>query len=757
MTVTLQPISIEQVLSRLQGVEKSGDNWVARCPAHEDRTPSLSVSTGESGKVLLHCHAGCTFPTIVHAMGFSVHEFTGGANDPSRAKSKRNGSKPKSKIVATYDYRDESGDLLFQVCRMDPKDFRQRKPNGHGGWNWSVKNVRKVPYRLAELIAADTTAPVFIVEGEKDVDRLKDAGFIATCNAGGAGKWDKAVKSVDAFAGRRIVIIPDNDPVGAEHATSVARSLLSVASSIKIITLPDIPEKGDVSDYLENHSAGDLLALIDETAVVSAADVEAPIQKSPATKPNESFDDPHRLAREFRRHHFLSKEEENTLIFHQDNFHVWDGIRYQAVPSPEIRGQLTSFTKAQFDQENLYFLDHPEFWSSDDPPKCRKVTTGVVNNAMAALQGLAMVPGSVNAPAWLRGDQWGNPDDILPSRAGLLHLPRALVNEDCLHPPTARFYTTNGVDFAFDPLAGCPHWLAFLDSVWPDDRETIDLLQTWFGYCLSLDTRHHKLLMLIGPPRSGKGTIGRVFKGVLGAGNIACPTLGSLAGPFGLWPLHGRSVAIVADARLSGRTDAVAVVERLLSISGEDPQDIHRKNMPTLTGIRMAVRFMLMTNELPNLRDASGALTSRVLLARMAKSFLGKEDKGLDERLMSELPGILNWAILGWHRLREQGAFLQPASGRELLNELDDLASPVSQFVRECCNVGPEYQAAVDAVFSRFQGWCKEHGRDQVPTKEVFGKDLRSVLPHIRKTQPRAENGRVNVYEGVGIKLSGTG
>lgn len=477
----------------------------------------------------------------------------------------------------------------------------------------------------------------------------------------------------------------------------------------------------------------------------------------PQDRPNEGTDDPHRLANAFLRMQATNSRGERTLLNHRDDFHEHDGIRYLSVTHAEVKARVTAFIKSQFDAENMHLQQHPELWDSTELPRCRRVTTGVVNNTMAALESLTLVPNSIDAPAWLRGEQWGKPEDILPTRSGLLHLPRALLDEDCLHPPTARFYTSAGVDYAFDGSAGCPEWIKFLLSLWPDDPQSVELLQEWIGYLLSLDGRHHKILMLIGPPRSGKGTIARIIKLLLGMGSVASPTLGSLAGPFGLWPLLGKSVAIVADARLSGRTDAIAVVKRLLSISGGDPQDVHRKNMPTLAAIKMAVRFMLMSNELPNLRDASGAMTSRILLAHMPRSFLGHEDKGLDDRLAAELPGILNWSILGWHRLRERGAFVQPDSAKELLGELEDIASPISQFVREWCNVGPEYSVPVDSVFATFQGWCKEHGRDQIPTKEVFGKDLRAHLPHIKKTQPRGENGRMNVYEGIALKLSGTG
>jgi len=157
-------------------------------------------------------------------------------------------------IVAVYKYTDENGELLFEVTRHDPKDFRQRRPDGRGGHIWGLKGVRLVPYRLPEIIedlAQDRT--VFIVEGEKDVDRLRKLGIPATCNPAGAGKWRDEFSPT--FDGADVVILPDNDDPGREHADKVARSLTGHASRIRVVHLvedmPTLPVKKDVSYWLD--------------------------------------------------------------------------------------------------------------------------------------------------------------------------------------------------------------------------------------------------------------------------------------------------------------------------------------------------------------------------------------------------------------------------------------------------------------------------------------------------------------------------
>ncbi len=161
--------------------------------------------------------------------------------------------------VATFDYRDERGEVLYQVVRSEPKKFRQRRPDGKGGWTWKVKGVRRVPYRLFELEVLATHETVLIVEGEKHVDRLADLGFVATCNVGGAGSWTKDLN--EHFTGKTAYILPDNDEVGREHAEKVARNLQGIAYSVRVVELPDLPPKGDVIDWLDQ--GGDPTTLLD--------------------------------------------------------------------------------------------------------------------------------------------------------------------------------------------------------------------------------------------------------------------------------------------------------------------------------------------------------------------------------------------------------------------------------------------------------------------------------------------------------------
>jgi hypothetical protein len=259
---------VRNVLSRLKGVKQHANGvpkWEAKCPAHEDRKPSLGVSVGNDGKVLLYCQAGCSFDSVVKAMGLEPSDLFLD-NGKSSGKPIMNG-KPlgngKRRFVCSYDYRDEAGVLLYRSVRMEPKHFYQRRPDGKGGWINNLGDCQLVLYRLPELLAAALEELTFIVEGEKDVDALRALGLVATCNPMGAEKWKPVYN--EALRDRHVVLIPDNDDAGCRHVAQVRKHLHGVAASITTVPLYNVPDKGDVSDWLA--AGGDkesLLELVDE-------------------------------------------------------------------------------------------------------------------------------------------------------------------------------------------------------------------------------------------------------------------------------------------------------------------------------------------------------------------------------------------------------------------------------------------------------------------------------------------------------------
>lgn len=244
---------LAMVLDRLDGVRSQAGYWMARCPAHDDTSPSLSVGRGTSQPVILKCHAGCEPVDILAAIGLTLA-------DVSQPREEVRGEwTPHGEATDIYRYTDEDGTLLFEVLRVPlpggKKAFPQRVPDltAKSGWRWSLGDTPRVLYRLPRLRAAIAAGEIiWVVEGEKDVHSLERAGCVATCNPGGAGKWRDEYSEVlrDAI----VIVVADADKPGRAHARRVARSLDGVAAAVEI---QESAEGKDVSDHL---SAGRVLA-----------------------------------------------------------------------------------------------------------------------------------------------------------------------------------------------------------------------------------------------------------------------------------------------------------------------------------------------------------------------------------------------------------------------------------------------------------------------------------------------------------------
>jgi len=255
---------VRDLLEHFPDAKKQGAGWEARCPAHDDRRASLSIAKGEKGWVL-ECHTGCTVPEIVAKVNLSMADLFYDKQEPS-------------KIVATYQYHDEGGRHLYDVVRFHPKDFRQRAANG----TWSTKGIRRVLYRLPEL---QGRTQAVVVEGEKDADRLRSINLPGTTAPGGASKSENKSKWSDSYTEQlkaasveQVIVLPDNDEAGRLHADQVARSCYAAGLQVKVVTLPELPEKGDVSDWIDaGHTRAQLLALIKAGALCEPTQISAPI------------------------------------------------------------------------------------------------------------------------------------------------------------------------------------------------------------------------------------------------------------------------------------------------------------------------------------------------------------------------------------------------------------------------------------------------------------------------------------------------
>ena len=423
-----------------------------------------------------------------------------------------------------------------------------------------------------------------------------------------------------------------------------------------------------------------------------------------------------------------------TLRHWRGGWWEWQGSRWQEIEDRAMSARAYHFTEHAFFEHD----GKPMPWT----PNRHKVAD--FKDALAAV---TILDATTDQPGWI--------DAVPPTSGVIVSCSNGLLDVSTrkLMAHTPSFWTQTAVPFAYDAASPKPErWLGFLDELYGDDADSIDALQEWFGYVISGRLDLHKILLIVGPTRAGKGVTARVLGKLIGGQNVAGPTLSSLSTDFGLAPLLGKPLAIISDARL-GR-DSHVVVERLLSISGEDELTVNRKYRDQWTG-KLPTRLVLMSNELPRLGDASMAIAGRFVTLILTQSWFRNEDPKLEPDLKLELTGILNWSLDGLDRLAKSDRFTEPPSSKEALITLQDLASPVAAFVRDCCVIDIGAWVLVDELWNAWKAWAEDNGH-AASNKQMFGRNLRAVVPGLRRTRPRSDGSssedRDPTYLGVALK-----
>ena len=480
--------------------------------------------------------------------------------------------------------------------------------------------------------------------------------------------------------------------------------------------------RGKIGDRLNPpRELGDLEAKVD--GMIEPFDI------GPVIDPKDQL----QTAQRFFRNCF-STDQGGTLIHHQSAWYHWTGKRYEAVSDDDIRAKLwTWLSGCAAPKKGKLDAFHP--------------TRNVVSGVMDALKAVTNKPSSLECPCWLTS----GPEQIIAFDNGLLNVEELLASgRDELLPHTPRWFSVNCLPHKYDPKAECPRWLEFLNQVFDSDDERINALQQWFGYNLTTDNRQHKMALLIGPPRSGKGTTMAVMAAVLGKHNVANTSLASLGGRFGLEPLVGKLAALIDEGHLGRFSDTSQILERLKAISGGSEQTVDRKGLPAISSVALKVRFTIAVNELPRLSDSSAAMRSRLLIIPFFNSYERQEDFGLLDRLLTEIPGITNWALEGLRLLKKSGRLDNPTAGEKILRDFVYLSSPVKAFVDECCEVHGEASVRRRDLQTAWHIWCDENGHMHGSIAD-FGRKLRAVIPRIDDERRRVAGQRERWYLGVGL------
>jgi putative DNA primase/helicase len=421
-----------------------------------------------------------------------------------------------------------------------------------------------------------------------------------------------------------------------------------------------------------------------------------------------------------------------TLRHWQGQFYRYDGKCWRVMEQGELRQELYKFLDGTIAKTRA---GHERF-----QPDLTKV-----NKVVDALAALVNLPNLSKVPAWIGGPGEVPAEELVAVQNGLLHL-----RTRKLWPHTPRFFNLSVLEFSYDPDAECPGWKKFQGGIWGGDTEAAAAVQEMFGLCITDQTRFQKAFMVIGPKRSGKGTMGRVLRRLVGEDNYVGPKMSGFVKQFGMQNWIGKKVAVFSDARLEQASDAAT--ELLLATTGEDVQDVERKYLTAWTGT-LGTRIVVLTNELPRFKDESAVLPTRFIVLQMTRSFFGQEDIHLTDKLVAELPGIMNWALDRWDALMKRGHLVQPKSGKAMAEALLLAASNIRSFVEEKCEVGPDYRIECQALLQACQSWNESRRLRFTLEVNQFSRQLKEAYPQVGTERPRDTDDEKRPRYFAGIRL----
>jgi putative DNA primase/helicase len=432
-------------------------------------------------------------------------------------------------------------------------------------------------------------------------------------------------------------------------------------------------------------------------------------------------------------------DDRPTLLRCQESWYIYGAGGWTEEPSREsVRGEIHRF------------LARSKYRSVDGRTKNVGVnsfnpTSSYVRNVSEHL--CAIVPNPSLPPAWLDEREHVCPSRLLCFANGTLGIDDFLAGDTRLTTYSSDLFVTSRLPFDYVAGASCPRWNLWLQQTLGDDPAKIALLQEWFGYNLIADNSQEKMLMMLGPTRSGKSTALSVLRNLLGNA-AAASSLKSLSQDFGLHHLIGKLAAIMPDAQTPefGRT---LCLQTLLEIIGNDHVQINRKFKSALSAL-LTCRITIASNQLPQLPDESLALSARMMVLSFTQSFLGKEEKGLKATLRGEMSGISLWALRGLARLLENGEFTEPRDAQRMREDFANLVCPIAEFAETWVYMDANQTIPLDGLFEAWKNYAEERDTHR-RTKQWLYNQLKVRFPTIDR-ETAVINGRtVKIVTGLGL------
>lgn len=436
-----------------------------------------------------------------------------------------------------------------------------------------------------------------------------------------------------------------------------------------------------------------------------------------------------------------AKYESANLVWWAEDWWGYTGDRYEVIETPYLQSQLYKYL-------DTCIIDGKNGAEKYKP--CTKTVSDVLN----ALKSLCIPHMGTEMPSWRDG---AKVEPVIAFKNGLYQLAGGELQEH-----TNQWFSSSCLEYDYNPDAQCPNFVNTLNQWFPNSPKDIDTIQKMIGYLLTTRTELQKIFMLAGVPRSGKSTLTKVIKALIGKRNATSTSLVQLSGDYGMAGWIGKQLAVVNDAHSGSGVSQERVLDILKGVSGEDEMSINRKYKDAVD-VRLQCRIVIVTNHAHEFHDPSGAMARRMVTVYFGRSFVGQEDHTLEEKLMNELPGIAIWALEGLKTLNGNGgAFDISEAGKDFQSDMEELSAPVKTFASQMLTFGTEETIEYDMAFETFGKWSHEENIKPM-TKRAFLTELKSsgfgpiLKTRLRdkKTGQSGSGGRKYYLKGVGLKVEG--
>lgn len=728
-------MKFEEITDRFEIDKKSKrvDRVQAKCPCHNDKNASLTISH-KGDKTFLYCHAGCETNDILESIGLKMSDLF---DKPLEVEDKHKSAFEKD-IEAIYKFYDENGDLAYEKIRKKGKKFLHRRYiDGETVWgmeegiytetfpgskSWSIKErpgakkayypgQEQLLYNLPNVIKGiKEEQTIFITEGEKDSDSLITRGLIATTTSIGATKGDLGKKWPSRFnsffKGANVVLLPDNDEPGKRFMEHIAIELKNIANNIKIVELPDLSKKEDITDWLEyGNDIYDLQALVKRT--------DEFIEFKGNIIYDYNWSDVGNAERLISLHGKDIKFNVNS-----GKWYVWNGVNWELDNSFKVENLYrTVLRRFQNAIPNINISDD-EIATKKQQEKAKGfVLRNETDGKIKSVLNQAKTFKGIN---FMESDK----DDYL------FNTPNGTINLRDLSQKKhdRKDLITQCSNYSFNRENDkCPNWIAFLNRIFCGDQELISYVQKAVGYSLTGNMSEQCLFMLWGGGANGKSTFVKALEDIMGtyAATIKGETLMEKNGQDG------------------ARGDLARLTNKRVVIASE-LQEGQVFNEPLLkvlsTGETLPVRFMyqeefmlkpkfklwIMTNKKPKVKGNDHGIWRRWRMIPFKYKFTEKEKDPnfYEEKLKSELEGILLWAITGYQMWKEQG-FEAPKEVMEAVEDYKMDMDQVARFIEDCCKVGEGYECTGSAMYDEYINWCIAEGENYKMTNHKLARDLK--------------------------------